>query len=259
MVSTTDLLMIGVILSIILLALLVLLTTRNKQKTKLGLDQLPDTNKEQATATNTESKETLNQTNMTSPSIYSSVTRDDVHKAEEDLRILNVEREIVSYALTRLFEAQAEGKITEKDKDKLLGKYKVEMSALEKQMNDKQMVVKLHELESTQADLIKLFQDKFAEINRNIESIRTNLGLQAQPVVTPPMPAAQSKEKSEPIPEQDAQEAEGKTGDEKTQGDKEKTPRTRTPTKSKAEEKVEAIQQEVLKILERLEKQDVEG
>jgi len=82
MVSTTDLLMIGVILSIVLLAVLVFLITRNKQKMKLGLDTLPEANKEQATATNTESKETLNQTNMSSPSIYSSVTRDDVQKAE---------------------------------------------------------------------------------------------------------------------------------------------------------------------------------
>jgi uncharacterized membrane protein YukC len=134
------------------------------------------------------------------------------------------------------------------------------MSALEKQMNDKQMVVKLHELESTQADLIKLFQDKFAEINRNIETIRTNLGLQTQPAVTPPPSTDQVKETSEPKAEKTAQEAEDKTNDEKTQGDKEKgPPKPRAPVKSKAEEKVEVIQQEVLKILERLEKQDAEG
>jgi hypothetical protein len=260
MASTTELLMIGVIISILVLAVIVLLATRNKRQTKLGLDTLPDAKKEPETTASVESKETPIETNTASPTIYSSVTRDDVQKAEEDLRILSVEREIVSYALTRLFEAQAEGKITEKDKDKLLGKYKVEMSALEKQMNDKQMVVKLHELESTQADLIKLFQDKFEEINRNIETIRTNLGLQTQPAVTPPPSTAQVKETSEPKAEQTAQEAEDKTNDEKTQGDKEKSPpKPKTPAKSKAEEKVEVIQQEVLKILERLEKQDVEG
>ncbi len=259
MASTTELLMIGVIVSILVLAVIVLLATRNKRQTKLGLDTLPDT-KETETTANPESKEPPLQTNTTPPNLYSSVTRDDVQEAEEDLRILSVEREIVSYALTRLFEAQAEGKITEKDKDKLLGKYKVEMSALEKQMNDKQMVVKLHELESTQADLIKLFQDKFEEINRNIETIRTNLGLQVQPVITSPPSTAQEKEASETKAEQAAQETEGKTNDEKTQGDKDKSPpKPRAPAKSKAEEKVETIQQEVLKILERLEKQDAEG
>jgi len=259
MASTTELLMIGVIASILVLAVIVLLATRNKRQTKLGLDTLPDA-KATETTVNPENKETPLQTNTTPPNLYSSVTRDDVQKAEEDLRILSVEREIVSYALTRLFEAQAEGKITEKDKDKLLGKYKVEMSALEKQMNDKQMVVKLHELESTQADLIKLFQDKFAEINRNIETIRTNLGLQVQPVITPPPSTAQEKETSETKAEQAAQETEDKTNDEKTQGDREKSPpKPKAPVKSKAEEKVETIQQEVLKILERLEKQDAEG
>jgi hypothetical protein len=172
--------------------------------------------------------------------VLSSVGEEDVKTAEEDLRILSVEKEIVSFALTRLYEAQAEGKITEGDKTRLLGKYKEEMDKLEKNISNKQMVVRLHELESTQADLVRLFQDKFNEITRNIDTIRTDLGLIPKP--TPPKeeapPEALSKEKK---PE-------------------EKPPqKPRTPPKSKAEEKIANIQQEVLKILERLEKQETEG
>jgi len=171
--------------------------------------------------------------------VLTSVGEEDARKAEEDLRILSVEKEIVSFALTRLYEAQAEGKITEGDKTRLLSKYKEEMDNLEKSINNKQMVVRLHELETTQADLVRLFQDKFNEITRNIDTIRVDLGLIPKPV--PP--------KEETPPETAAKERKPE----------EKAPRPRTPPKSKAEERIANIQQEVLKILERLEKQETEA
>lgn len=176
-------------------------------------------------------------------SVLTSVGEEDVKRAEEDLRILSIEKEIVSFALTRLYEAQAEGKITEGDKTRLLGKYKEEMNKLEKNIGNKQMVVRLHELETTQADLIKLFQDKFNEITRNIDTIRTDLGLIAKP----------ASPKEEPPPESAPKEKTEEKTEEKA------PPRPRTPPKSKAEEKIANIQQEVLKILERLEKQETEA
>jgi len=172
--------------------------------------------------------------------VLTSIGEEDVKTAEEDLRILSVEKEIVSFALTRLYEAQAEGKITEGDKTRLLAKYKEEMDKLEKNINNKQMVVRLHELETTQADLVRLFQEKFNEITRNIDTIRTDLGLIPKP--TPPKEeASQEATSKEKKPEEKA------------------PPKPRTPPKSKAEERIANIQQEVLKILERLEKQETEA
>ncbi len=250
MASTSELLMIGGVISAIVLAIIILIATRNRRPPKLALDSIPNEEKESE-------RERAIEPPAAKSSVFASVSKDDVQKAEEDLRILSVEKEIVSYALTRLFEAQAEGKITEKDKDKLLGKYKVEMTGLEKQMNDKQMVVRLHELESTQADLIKLFQDKFEEINRNIDTIRSSLGISQQP-------SAKQLETSEPNKEEQPKEMSKDISEEEKEDSTEETkekpsPKPRAPQKSRAEEKVEAIQQEVLKILERLEKQDVEG
>ena len=48
-----------------------------------------------------------------------SVTRERVKEASEKLRILNLEREILSYAIRRLYEAHAEGRITEEERDRL--------------------------------------------------------------------------------------------------------------------------------------------
>ena len=60
-----------------------------------------------------------------------------------------------------------------------------------------------------------------------------------------------------PPPKEEEKEATEENKEAATEETKEKAPQR--PRKSKAEEKVEAIQQEVLKILERLEKQEAEG
>jgi hypothetical protein len=241
MASTIEWLEITAVLGILALAVIVLLVTRSRHKSAKS----PSPSEEEAEKVSKPSA----MPQATPPPVYTTVSREDVQKAEEDLRILSIEKEIASYALTRLYEAQAEGKITEKDREKLLGKYKDEMNALEKRINDKQMVVRLHELETTQADLIKLFQEKFDEINRNIENIRSTLGIVSKPPQKEPEP-----KKEETSPKEKSKEAE-----EAEEAKEKAPPRPRSPPKSKAEEKVEAIQQEVLKILERLEKQEAEG
>lgn len=241
MALTIGWLEIGAILSVLTLAVIVLLATRRRYLLK-SVENLPPREEKMS--------KPVDASQVTQPPVYTTVSREDVQKAEEDLRILSIEKEIASYALTRLYEAQAEGKITEKDRERLLGKYKEEMTALEKQINNKQMVVRLHELETTQVDLVKLFQEKFDEINRNIESIRSALGIVSKPSQKEP-----EAKKEEAPPKEKPKEA-----PEVVEESKEKAPpRPRSPPKSKAEEKVEAIQQEVLKILERLEKQEAEG
>ena len=248
MTSLTEWLEIAAVLSVIALVVIILLATGDRYFRSIKNPFLSE--KKEAE----KAPKPVDISKVAPPAVYTTVSKEDVQKAEEDLRILSVEKEIASYALTRLYEAQAEGKITEKDKEKLLGKYKDEMSALEKRINDEQMVVRLHELETTQVDLVKLFQEKFEEISRNIENIRSSLGLIPQP------PSREPEQKKEaPPPKEETKEGTGETKEEVAEEVKERTPlRPRSPPKSKAEEKVEAIQQEVLKILERLEKREAE-
>lgn len=54
----------------------------------------------------------------------------------EGLRVINLEKEIVSYALTHLYEAEAEGKITKAERIRLVDKYKAEMQRLKEQMDE---------------------------------------------------------------------------------------------------------------------------
>ena len=172
-----------------------------------------------------------------------TVDPEEAGRASEDLKVLDIEKEIVSYALTRLYEAEAEGKITQDDRTRLVNKYKAEMRRLDEQIGERQMIVKLHELESAQEDLAKMFHGKFDEIGKTVDNIRSNLEAlpkeEAEVQAKPPVEALPAR------PEGRKVEREPPTG-------------VRDPHKTKAEEKIEAIQDEVLKILARIEQMEIE-
>lgn len=170
-----------------------------------------------------------------------SVPSSQVNQAKEELRILSLEKEIVGFALTRLYEAEADGKITKEDQVKLLDKYGTEMKQLDKQITTKEMIVKLYELEGTQSELIQLFNNRLDEINQEIKTIRGTLGLEPMEETQP------AEEEKPPTPAPVKEESE------------KKPPRKRSPPKTEAEEKLEAIQDEVLKVLERLEQIETEA
>jgi len=170
-----------------------------------------------------------------------STTVEDVEKIKVELRVMEVEKEIVAYALTRLYEAETEGKITDKDRKLLLTKYSEEMKHLDKGIETKQMIVKLHELEATKTDLVDMLHGKIDEINKNIEKIRVTLGIQPTESIKAKTQVPQNVEP--PL--------------EKTKKEEEKTP-PKVKVKSVTEERIETIQEEVLKVLERLEQIETE-
>ncbi|MCK4314034.1 hypothetical protein KAW04_04640, partial [Candidatus Bathyarchaeota archaeon] len=56
--------------------------------------------------------------------IERSISREDATQAREELRIMDLEREILGGAIRRLYEAHAEGKITEKERERIAQTYK---------------------------------------------------------------------------------------------------------------------------------------
>ncbi|MFH0749151.1 MAG: hypothetical protein V1915_04465 [Candidatus Bathyarchaeota archaeon] len=171
----------------------------------------------------------------------SSLSLEDIEKIKSELRVMDVEKEIVGYALTRLYEAEAEGKLEEKDRELLLEKYKDSMQRLDKDIEKKQMSVKLNDLEKTKTDLIELFNTKLDEISRNIENLKTSLGIQPIERLPTKTPISQTAEVA-------------------LTKEKKEEPKVvqKIRSKSKADEKIEAIQEEVLKVLERLDQIETE-
>jgi len=164
-----------------------------------------------------------------------SVTVDEAKRARDELKTLDLEREILSFAIRHLYEAHAEGKISEEERERLAHRYKSRMARIKETISRSESIVALHELEAMRGDLMKLFSERFDEVNVKIEEIRSRIGI--KPVVEvpapPPSPPVKEKRKVRRPPS--------------------------PPTKTEAEKRIEEIKAEVEKVLERLGQIEVEA
>jgi hypothetical protein len=170
-----------------------------------------------------------------------TITSFDAQKSQKELRLLDVEREILSFGIRRIYEAHAEGKIDDKERERLAQEYKAKMREVKDSMTEKESVVALHELEGLQDELIKLFNDRFDEINKKIGGLRVNLNITPKPVTPKPASSAAA-----PVsrPENNA---------------KRKPRKSSKPKKTEAEERIDQIRSEVEKVLERLGQMETEA
>jgi hypothetical protein len=178
--------------------------------------------------------------------VTKSVPTDDAKKAKEDLRLLDLEREILGGAIRRLYEAHAEGKITEDERERLAQSYKSRMITIKDAISKNESVVALHELESMQEDLMKLFSERFDELSSKIEELRSKTEVKPIKEITigPEAPASETPEQK---PETEEKEKR-----------KKKAPAKTTP-KTEAERRIEEIQAEVEKVLDKLGQMEIES
>jgi hypothetical protein len=190
-----------------------------------------------------------------------TVTTDIFHEARDKLRILDLEREILSYAVRRLYEAKAEGKITEEERESLVSKYKEDLVRIKEEMARGESIVALNELERMQEEFVNLFSERFEEISKRIEELRALSGF-ALP--EPEEPTEREELEETPIeegPEEETEAQKQPTEEEVPSKTKKKPSKPKPPPepeKSEAERKVEQIVAEVEKVLKRLGQMEVE-
>lgn len=150
-----------------------------------------------------------------------------VQIAKEELVVLNVEKEIaeaiVSLVQQRLNSAETEGRVSEDFRVQLEQKYIADVLQLEKKIAQRGKVVQLYELEKTQNSLIQSFNEKLEALNKEILSIRSSLGIeQTDDLQFMPSESHQPMSALESSPEMEA------------------------------EQKLETIQEDVLKLFDKL-------
>lgn len=168
-----------------------------------------------------------------------TVTREEAKNANKELKMLQLEREILSYAIRRLYEAQAEGRISEEERENLARNYKTRMMNVRDAISKSESVVALQELESMQEDLIKLFSERFDDLGNKVEELRTRL--EVKPVKEMPIPVPTYNTSAPSVRE------------------KRRARKPSTPRKTEAEKRIEEIRAEVEKVLERLGQIEVES
>ena len=180
--------------------------------------------------------------------VTKSVQSTEASHAKDELRILDLEREILSDAIRRLYEAHAEGKISEQERERLAGSYKNRMMAVKDSMAKDETIVALHELEGMQEDLMKLFSERFGDLSSKVEELRSKIDVAPVKEIPVRMPKLQMPEELESAGEKEAEE--------KTK--KRKAPAKSSP-KSEAEKRIEEIRSEVEKVLDKLGQMEIES
>jgi len=181
--------------------------------------------------------------------VTKSVQTNDASHAKDELRILDLEREILSDAIRRLYEAHAEGKISEQERERLAGSYKSRMTTVKESMAKDETIVALHELEGMQEDLMKLFSERFGDLSSKVEELRSRIDVQTVKEISVKMSKTLMLEEAETEEEEE----------ETKKPRKKKKPGEKPSMKSEAEKRIEEIRSEVEKVLDKLGQMEIES
>ncbi|MGA3112282.1 MAG: hypothetical protein ABSE15_09680 [Candidatus Bathyarchaeia archaeon] len=189
--------------------------------------------------------------------ISKSVQSSTASNAKNELRMLDLERDILGDAIRRLYEAQAEGKITEQEREKLAGTYTARMMSIKESISKDESIVALHDLEDMQEDLMKLFSTRFTELTSKVEELRTRIDIKPIKEIPVKMPTTGAASQMERIEE--AEEEEEDAAGEEKQKRKRKPPEEKPDAKTEAEKRIESIRSEVEKVLDKLGQMEIES
>lgn len=232
MVMAATIIAVGVILA----AFIVVLATRKRGKKE--------------SSTHVENDSTANLAGLPFR-IGKSISLGEAGDAKQELRILDLEREILSDAIRKLYEAHAGGKITEEERERLAQTYKSRMMIVKDAITKDESVVALHELEAMQEDLVKLFSDRFDQLSGKIEELRSKT--QVVPVKEISIPLRTSPSDIEETAEEEKEPSEEKAKRKK------KPPSAKPSARTEAEKRIEEIRSEVEKVLDRLGQMEIDS
>lgn len=191
--------------------------------------------------------------------ISKSVQTTMASDAKNELRMLDLERDILGDALRRLYEAHAQGKITEQEREKLAITYKNRMNTIKESISKDESIVALHELEGMQEDLMKLFSERFGELTSKVEELRGRIDvkpIREIPIKLPTQTPVQLEMDEE---EEEEEKAQVSASGEERPKKKRKPPEERPDQKTEAEKRIESIRSEVEKVLDKLGQMEIES
>lgn len=173
-----------------------------------------------------------------------TVTMDELGRSKKEMRTLLLERDLLSGALTKVYEAENEGKITREEREMIAKRYSSQIRDLESKLRDKELLVEVGELEGLRDELVSLFKEKIQNIETRLDQAKERLSIA-------PAPAEKEVEAARP-------KAVVTAGGQAQPEDLERVVERRTPKRddTEGERRVKAIRDEVMEALERLEQID---
>jgi len=177
----------------------------------------------------------------------SRVTSEEaVNRARNALKVLNLERQILGTALTTIYESHSKGIISQAERDRLLEKYKVDLTSLEKAIEENQRTVDLFDLESARELLVRDFKARLEEIEAQVRTLKSGGSLNR------PQKASREDDRKDDPARSDRKSSSGQEQSTKpSESDQQQI--------TDAEKRIEQIRAEILKAMDRLEQIESEG
>jgi len=183
-----------------------------------------------------------------------TVTADDLERSRREMRTLLLERDLLSAALTKVYEAENEGKITRDEREMIAKRYSTQIRDMESKLSDKELIVEVGELEGLRDELVTLFREKIQNIESRLDQAKERLPSvtqqQAKGMEASMTSGARSKPSSSVVATASAQSSQSE--------DLERAVERKSPKRddTEGERRVKAIRDEVMEALERLEQID---
>jgi hypothetical protein len=166
----------------------------------------------------------------------SSVTQTELDRSKREMRTMMVERDLLSSALMKVYEAESDGRLTKEERESIAKRYSDQLKEIQGKMKDVELVVEVGELERLRVELVDLFHEKIQNIEARLDQAKERLG---------PVVAEVAKNEAAP-------KVERKPELEKAVEKKAK------PEMSESERRVKEIRNEVMDALTKLEQIDIE-
>jgi uncharacterized membrane protein len=109
-------------------------------------------------------------------------TPTEVEGARREMRLLKMEKEYLSGALTRVYEAEVQGKITKDEMQFLSQKYRGDLQGLDEKLSKSQAIVEVADLENAREELLSLVNNKVAQIDARLKELKVKVGVELPPL-----------------------------------------------------------------------------
>ena len=121
-----------------------------------------------------------------------TIGQDELERSKRELRTIVLERDLLSAALTRIYEAETDGQITREERESIAKRYSQQIRDIESKLRDRELLVEVGELEQLRDELVSLFRQKIENIEARLDQAKDRLQPARPEIVVSPEVARKS-------------------------------------------------------------------
>lgn len=167
-----------------------------------------------------------------------TIQSEQARNSKQEVKMLLLEKDFLSSAITRVFELEAQGQITKDERDAMVKKYKDRLMEVDKKLDSMELIIEVSELENLRNELVFLLTRKIEDVDRKLEKALARLDMQKLKA-----PSLSSEEKVPTPSTPNPQRVEKKSS---------------RPLESSIDRELKQYREEIMKALEKLEQIDLE-